>query len=583
MGGGGGRGNRRNVTLQKRCLFAQGREEWGRRPSSYIGGGLGMEEIEFRVPSDSINSEEKDDDDDDDEKKSDMKEGEEEGDDINTDEETNVKNYAPWPYSDPTVLPTSQQYANSSSSWHKFQRSNTYTTKLEEFRSYVSTTGDINMLAMFVADNPFIIEPILQLAMFFFHTRENEKGLDLVKRILWIFECACTSGFLPSPTTSRQSNNNANCGKKTKFMFMDQSLDANEIFFSTLNLFVKNSTMVGCVNTSLAGSRLLLSLDPLRDPMGVLLTMDYFSLATMKEVDYQFVINLIESEMISIYHRRLNDIGEYEPHRCELINMPNWRYSYALALYKLSFLVADEDDEDELMKVKATEALKSAIRSYPFIPKLLLDKNKINTTGRSFQIDWPSVLSPLREFNEDLKNHEAVIAGLLANDYEVSKQKITQIFIDRSHKLWCGDDVVKWLYDCCVEVVSVDAQTNCEATTCVPLALLRYSSYDPADFEDSFAHIPVANALDPQLVDLALHVRQNARRLLRMPQQQGGMPGGFNIEGPQAIQQIRALLGTGRDGMEVIDPDLPFAEIFWRSLMPWARVDGVPPGNNNNN
>ncbi len=248
--------------------------------------------------------------------------------------------------------------------------------------------------------------------------------------------------------------------------------------------------------------------------------------------------------------------------------MPNWRYSYALALYKLSFLVSDDDSDDGLKK--ASEALKVAITRYPLIPKLLLEKNKINTTGRSFQTDWPSVLSPLREFNEDLKIHEATIAGSLANDYQASNQKITKIFIDRSHKLWSGDDVVKWLYDCCVEVISADTQSNIQAIKCVPLALLRYSTYDITDFEDSFPHIPAAaNVLDPRFVDLALHVRHNARRLLRMPQQQGGMLNEFNMEGQQAIQQIRTLLGTGRDGMEVIDPDLPIAEIFWRSLMPW--------------
>ncbi len=303
MGGGGGR---RNVTIQKRCLFAQGREDWGRRPSSYIGGGLGMEQVQFQTPSKSgISDDEGDGVTESLEKE---KEEEEEEDKINNNDVTNEENCAPWPYSDPAMLPTSQKYVISSSSWYKFQRSNTYTTKLQEFQSYVSTTGDINMLVMFVADNPFVVEPILQLAMFFFHTRENEKGLDLVKRLLWILECACVSGFLPSPTTSRQSNNSGNSGKKTNFMFMDQGLEENKIFFSTLNLFIRNSTMVGCVNTSLAGSRLLLSLDPLRDPMGILLIMDYFCLATMKEADYEFVINLIESEMVCQMHKLLEVI-----------------------------------------------------------------------------------------------------------------------------------------------------------------------------------------------------------------------------------------------------------------------------------
>ena len=47
VAGGNNGGGRRNVTIQKRCLFAQGREEWGKRPSSYIGGGLGMDVVTF--------------------------------------------------------------------------------------------------------------------------------------------------------------------------------------------------------------------------------------------------------------------------------------------------------------------------------------------------------------------------------------------------------------------------------------------------------------------------------------------------------------------------------------------------------
>ena len=29
----------------------------------------------------------------------------------------------------------------------------------------------------------------------------------------------------------------------------------------------------------------------------------------------------------------------------------------------------------------------------------------------------------------------------------------------------------------------------------------------------------------------------------------------------------------------IIDPDLPLLEVFWRSVLPWARVEGVPPAN----
>lgn len=281
---GSGRSRRNNVTLQKRCLFAQGREGWGRRPTSYIGGGLGME-ILVKEPAQtkSVNY---DNDDGENEKKEEYHDESESNSD---------KNVLPWPYNDNAILQTNHhQSMVQSAKWYSFRRSNTYQTKLNEFQTYIASTGDINLLTMFIADNPFIVEPMLQLAMFFFHSRENEKGMDFIKRILWILECASIPGFLPSAIASRHHN-----GKKTNCALMNYDLEENEIFFSVLNLFIRNSTMVGCVNTSLAASRLLLSLDPLRDPMGILTVMDYFALATLRECDYRFVVEMVESKLVS--------------------------------------------------------------------------------------------------------------------------------------------------------------------------------------------------------------------------------------------------------------------------------------------
>ena len=162
------------------------------------------------------------------------------------------------------------------------------------------------------------------------------------------------------------------------------------------------------------------------------------------------------------------------------------------------------------------------------------------------------------------------------------QKKIVSIFVERSHKLWNGDDVVKWLYEGCNEVVTSNKDSSIEVPKSAHIALMRYGKLKLEDFEDSFSNIPVANALDPRLVDVAMNVRPNARRMLRMPNQRGGEIGdGFDVggvEGQRNLQQMRTLFGTGRDGMAVIDPDLPIAEVFWRSMLPWARVDGIPPG-----
>lgn len=267
-------------------------------------------------------------------------------------------------------------------------------------------------------------------------------------------------------------------------------------------------------------------------------------------------------------------------HVCELREMPNWAFSYALAMYRISHY----DDEDDDAKDKAKEALDYALARFPFMPRILLEKNGVNLKARSFQTDWPSVMGPLDEIDR------LTTAGV---------EKISSIFVERSYKLWSGDDVLKWMYEGCQRLLAkqkhpdqdddleikqpdgIDQRSSSIMQIYTPSpALQRYTDVDPMDFQDSFRRIPAdANPLDPGLMDAALHYTPNRRRFLRMNRGgQGvrGNDGGIDLDMVGA-QQPRTLLGTGREGMDVIDPDLPLLELFWRSLLPWVRVDGVPP------
>jgi hypothetical protein len=42
-----------------------------------------------------------------------------------------------------------------------------------------------------------------------------------------------------------------------------------------------------------------------------------------------------------------------------------------------------------------------------------------------------------------------------------------------------------------------------------------------------------------------------------------------------AGQQVGHVFGGPPTG--IVDPDWPIAEVFWRSLLPWNHVEGVPP------
>ena len=99
-----------NAIIGKKLYFGKPRDDWS-RPPSFVGGGMGME-----VLSDDV--------------------------------------AVPQPYA---IL---QDYQNAQ--WHQFIQSDTYATMEAEFER-VANIGDVNMLAMFVAQNPFCASALLQV------------------------------------------------------------------------------------------------------------------------------------------------------------------------------------------------------------------------------------------------------------------------------------------------------------------------------------------------------------------------------------------------------------------------------------
>jgi hypothetical protein len=138
------------------------------------------------------------------------------------------------------------------------------------------------------------------------------------------------------------------------------------------------------------------------------LALDHFALLSNTHSNDTWLVEFVESAKVSLINagaptRHLflshivfckcqvsvffQDDNSSDGYQCGLLDLPNWAYSYALAVYRINENQPSPDSE-----AKANNAIKTALSRFPSIVEHLLAKNEVDLTGRSFQTDWPSVL-----------------------------------------------------------------------------------------------------------------------------------------------------------------------------------------------
>lgn len=245
--------------------------------------------------------------------------------------------------------------------------------------------------------------------------------------------------------------------------------------------------------------------------MGILLILDYYALASrrrhrrpcvspstnIKEVDVgaAFIVDLIESNLIFINHK---DPLTDRHLSCRLNDMPNWAFSYALALYRLYECYEDGrgDDDDTLdlgeeahrrFRAAADDALVQALSRFPgVLSKLLVAMNIVenNAPGRysfrsgSSSIDWSTVLP---SFNDAAKN------DIRSDEYGVARasgEHLINIFVGRCHNLWKEEGVVRWLYQCAERAASGGLHCRNQQQKKSPAGKMNCVSTDILDEEE---------------------------------------------------------------------------------------------------
>ena len=119
---------------------------------------------------------------------------------------------------------------------------------------------------------------------------------------------------------------------------MDASMRENSFYFHTLFRYAQTSAMLGCPTVSAAVGIILLSLDPLGDPMYILLSLDFYLLASN---NHSTLKQLLSGEILLLgwpLSQRQSIPSEATSIIPTLNDLPNWSFSQVDACF-LSVLV----------------------------------------------------------------------------------------------------------------------------------------------------------------------------------------------------------------------------------------------------
>nr|CAD7197798.1 unnamed protein product [Timema douglasi] len=275
-----------------------------------------------------------------------------------------------------------------------FVHSPVYQQVEHKFLDAVETFNPDNVVAV-INSHPYHVDALIQLSDMCKLSEDLQMAAELNERALYCLECAFHANF----NLAR-----GNCR-------LDYKQQENRPFFITL---FKHMMFVGqrsCYRTSLELCKLILSLDPEGDPMGVLLCLDFYALRSAK---YSWFISLFD-----LWESTRN-----------LSQLPNFAFSVAMAY----FLLAQERGGDSDLTSSADHYLQEAL------------------------VYFPGALMPLLE--KCLVQVDPIISGhpffttMAMKDVRMSLQQLIQLYVHRNYHLWKDQTLLDWLVANALQVVT---------------------------------------------------------------------------------------------------------------------------------
>ena len=344
------------------------------------------------------------------------------------------------------------------------------------------------------------------------------------------------------------------------------SWDHNKFSKSLFMTIVKFIDILGkkaCYKAALEYNKFLIKLNPIMDPVGGLLILDYNAISARS---YDFLIDFVDNFCKEVYW---ND-------KYSILFLPNFIYSCALAKFNKAFqnsektnsninlyeMTSDDfnkalllNNSDNYLKENYMVLLILAVLLYPQIIVKIINDNEIhkqNLSHSTFQ-GWQKknykeiLLQPM--FEEKNKPFYSFLQQQNEDDVE-GLDKLMEIYIERSKIIWKGNHINMLIKGTLGYILNkIEDKT------------LNYADfYEKLCTQECCKNIPFSLRRYKQLTKHSLIEQMQRLDLNNIPDVQGnqGIPQNYN---PLNMQQ-------------------GFLSLLVNSLLPWNHL---PPNTNNNN
>ncbi|XP_053677555.1 transcription factor 25 [Anopheles nili] len=258
-----------------------------------------------------------------------------------------------------------------------FEHSPSYRQVQQKFLDAVESMDSENIIRI-IKQHPYHVDSLIQLSELCKMSEDHAMASELIEHALLALESSFHTMF---------SLTQGNCR-------LDYRRQENRALFISLFKHSQHLESRACSRTALEVAKLILSFDPVNDPLAMILIVDYYAIRAKQ---YEWLVTLFE---------------EWDATN-NLSQLPNMAYSYAMALFHLNRTDA------------ADKALQYALLMFPGVLRPLMDELSIQADSR---VAGHNYFGP-SAYNKAL----------------VALQQLMSLYVCRSKLVWRDTELLPWL------------------------------------------------------------------------------------------------------------------------------------------